>query len=147
MAETVKDTIDIEASADAIFDVVTDFESYPKWQPNFKKVEVVATDRHDRPTEVFFEVDAKIKVVMYTLRYDYSNAPESLAWDLLNGDVKKLKGSYSFDEFDDVTEVVYELELDPGFPVPGPLKRQAQRQIVAGALNDLKKWVEERTGR
>jgi type I site-specific restriction endonuclease len=57
-------------------------------------------------------------------------------------DVKELAGSYSFDEFDDVTEVTYEIAIDPGFPVPGLLKRQAERQIVKGALEDLKKRVE-----
>ena len=39
--------------------------------------------------------------------------------------------------------MAYELEIDPGFPLPGPLKRQAQRQIVSGALKDLKKRVEK----
>lgn len=142
MAEIVKETIDIEASAEDIFEVATDFESYPKWQPNFKRVEVKATDDEGRLTEVFFEVDVKVRRVKYTLEYDYSNAPESFSWDLVDGDVKELKGSYAFDEFEDVTEVAYELQIDPGWPLPGPLKRQAQRQIVSGALRDLKKRVE-----
>jgi ribosome-associated toxin RatA of RatAB toxin-antitoxin module len=142
MAETVKETIDIEAGASDIFEVATDFESYPDWQPNFKKVEVKATDDEGRPTEVFFEVDARVRKVKYTLEYDYSKAPGSFSWDLVEGDVKKLKGSYAFDEQDDVTEVTYQLQIDPGFPVPGPLKRQAERQIVSGALKDLKKRVE-----
>jgi hypothetical protein len=91
---------------------------------------------------VWFEVDAKLKVVKYTLAYDYSDAPDSFSWDLLDGDVKELSGSYSFDEFDDVTEVTYETSIDPGFPVPGMIKRQAQKQIAKGALEDLKKRVE-----
>ena len=142
MAEKVTDTIDIDASAEEIFEVATDFEAYPKWQPNFKKIEVKATDDQGRATEVYFEVDAKIRRVKYTLAYDYSKAPESFSWKLVDGDVKKLRGSYAFDEFEDTTEVAYELELDPGFPIPGPLKRQAERQIVSGALKDLKKRVE-----
>ena len=147
MAERVKDNIDIDASAEDIFEVATDFESYPKWQPNFKKVEIKATDGEGRPTTVFFEVDAKLRVVKYTLEYDYSNAPNSFSWNLVDGDLKKLAGSYAFDEFEDTTEVVYELEIDPGWPVPGPLKRQAERQIVSGALKDLKKRVEGESGR
>ena len=69
----------------------------------------------------------------YTLGYDYSDAPDSFSWDLIEGDVKELSGSYGFDEFEDVTEVTYETAIDPGFPVPGFLKRQAERQIVKGA--------------
>jgi uncharacterized membrane protein len=142
MAENVEDSIDIEAPAEEIFEVATDFEAYPDWNPQIKKVEIRETDAEGRASKVWFEVDAKIKVVTYTLAYDYSDAPQSFSWDLVDGDVKELAGSYSFDEFDDVTEVTYEIAIDPGFPVPGLLKRQAERQIVKGALEDLKKRVE-----
>ena len=142
MADKVKDTIDIAATAEEIFEVTTDFEAYPDWNSNIKQIEIKETDADGRATQVWYEVDAKLKVVRYTLEYDYSNAPESFSWDLLEGDVKELSGSYSFDEFDDVTEVTYETSIDPGFPVPGMIKRQAQKQIAKAALEDLKKRVE-----
>ncbi len=142
MADSVSDTIDIEATAEDIFAVATDLEKYPEWNANIKKVEIKETDDEGRATKVWMQVDAKIKTVSYTLEYDYSNAPESFSWQLLEGDVKELSGSYEFDEFDDVTEVRYETSIDPGFPMPGMLKRQAQKQIVKGALQDLKKRVE-----
>ena len=144
MADSVKDTIDVEGTTDDIFGVATDFPAYPEWNSNIKKVEVKETDDEGRATKVWYEVDAKVKTVRYTLAYDYSNAPESFSWDLVDGDVKALSGSYSFDEFDDVTEVSYETTIDPGFPVPGFLKRQGEKQIVKGALQDLKKRVESR---
>ena len=142
MAESVSDSIDIEASAEEIFDVATDLEKYPEWNANIKKVEVKESDDEGRPTKVWMQVDAKVKTVAYTLEYDYSEAPDSFSWHLLEGDVKELSGSYTFDEFDDVTEVRYETKVDPGFPIPGILKRQAEKQIVKGALQDLKKRVE-----
>jgi ribosome-associated toxin RatA of RatAB toxin-antitoxin module len=142
VSDRVQDSIDIDASQDDVFAVATDFGAYPEWNPNIKRVEVKETDADGRPTKVWFEVDAKIKTIRYTLQYDYSSAPESFSWDLVDGDVKELSGSYSFDEFDEATEVTYEMTIDPGFPVPGFLKRQAERQIVKGALEDLKKRVE-----
>jgi ribosome-associated toxin RatA of RatAB toxin-antitoxin module len=142
MTERVQDNIDIEATAGDIFGVATDFESYPEWNANIKRAEVKETDGEGRATKVFYEVDAKVKVITYTLQYDYSNAPESFSWELLEGDPKELSGTYSFDEFDDVTEVTYETAIDPGFPMPGFLRKQAQRQIMKGALADLKKRVE-----
>ena len=144
MADSVKDSIDVSATAEEIFAVATDFEAYPDWNASIKKVEVKDTDSAGRGTKVWYQVDAKIKVLTYTLGYDYSEAPRSFSWDLVDGDVKELSGSYTFDEFDDVTEVVYETAVDPGFPIPKLLKRQAQRQIVRGALEDLKKRVESR---
>jgi uncharacterized membrane protein len=142
MAERVSDSIDIGATAQEIFDVAADFETYPDWNANIKNVEIKEADEEGYATQVWFEVDAKVRTVRYTLSYDYSNAPESFSWDLVDGDVKELNGSYAFDEFDDVTEVTYELRIEPGFPLPGFMKRQAERQIMKGALEDLKKRVE-----
>jgi uncharacterized membrane protein len=142
MAEKVSDNIDVAATADEIFAVATDFEAYPEWNANIKKVEVKETDSEGRATKVWMQVDAKVKTVTYTLGYDYSEAPDAFSWDLIEGDVKALSGSYRFDEFDDVTEVQYETSLDPGFPIPSFLKRQGEKQIVKGALQDLKKRVE-----
>ena len=142
MAFQVKDTIDIEAGAEAIFAVATDYESYPDWNPEVKGVEVKAKDDEGRATEVEWQVDARIRTVRYTLAYDYSGAPDSYSWELLEGDIKSLTGSYSFDEFDDITEVSYETELDPGFPVPGLLRRQGEKQLKKSALDKLKSRVE-----
>ena len=142
MAEKVSDTIDIEAAADQIFEVAVDLEAYPDWNANIKEVEVLEWDDEERPVKAWFRVDAKIRTVAYTLAYDFSEAPDSFSWELVEGDVKALEGSYTFEEFDDVTEVTYEMAIDPGFPVPGFLKKQAERQIVKGALDDLKKRVE-----
>ena len=49
MADTVKETIDVQASGEEICEVVTYFEYYPEWQPNFKRDEVKVTDRRGRP--------------------------------------------------------------------------------------------------
>ncbi|MGH2788116.1 MAG: SRPBCC family protein [Actinomycetota bacterium] len=144
MADAVKDSIDVAATAEAIFDVATDFETYPDWNPSIKQVEVKERGSDGLATKVWMEVDAKLRVVTYTLEYDYSDAPESFSWKLLDGDVKELEGSYVFDEFEDVTEVTYEMKVDPGFPIPKLLKRQAEKQIARGALEDLKKRVESR---
>ncbi len=144
MAERVKDAIDVEATAAKIFEVATDFESYPEWSSNIKNVEVKEEDAQGRATKVWFDVDARLKRVTYTLAYDYSDAPRAFSWKLVDGDVKELSGSYKFDEYDDVTEVIYETSIDPGFPVPKLLKNQAQKQIAKTALQELKKRVESR---
>src|SRR5688500_17563189 len=128
MADRVKDSIDIEATAEEIFEVATDFEAYPEWNANIKKVEIQKSDSQGRRTEVWFEVDAKIKKIQYTLKYSYAGAPSKFSWKLLDGNVKELSGSYVFDEFQVVTDVSYETSIDPRFKIPGPLKRQGERQ-------------------
>jgi ribosome-associated toxin RatA of RatAB toxin-antitoxin module len=142
MADAVKDNIDINATTAQIFEVATDLESYPEWNASIKRVEIKTTTEDGLPSKVWMEVDAKLKVITYTIGYDYTNAPESFSWSLIEGEVKELEGSYKFDEFDNVTEVTYEMKVDPGFPIPKLLKRQAEKQIARGALEDLKKRVE-----
>ena len=144
MADSVKDSIDINASAEEIFGVATDFESYPEWNPAIKSVEILERDAEGRGTRVQWEVDARIKVLKYILALDYAGAPETYSWKIESGDLKALHGSYTFDEFGDSTEVTYEFELDTGFPVPGFLKRQGEKQILETALDGLKKRVESR---
>lgn len=143
MADMIKDSIDIKASADDIFAVAIDFDTYPEWNPAIKRVEVKERDESGRPSRVWFEVDARLKTVTYTLAYDYSNAPTSFSWNLVDGDVKELRGSYTFEDYGGDTETTYEMAIDPGFKVPGILKRQAEKQIVKSALEDLKKRVEQ----
>jgi uncharacterized membrane protein len=142
VTERVRDTIDVRAQVDELFEAATDFEAYPQWNENIRAVEILERDHLGRATKVWMKVDAKLKMVSYTLAYDYRDAPERFAWRLIDGDVKQLEGSYRFHDLGDVAEVVYEIKVDPGFPLPAPIKRQAERQIVRSALEDLKRRVE-----
>lgn len=142
MTESVRGDIDIEAEAGEILDVILDFTSYPEWSSNVKEVTIEKADDEGRDTLVRYRVDAKVREVTYRLAYEYSDLPASFSWTLEDGDLEELSGSYAFDEFDDVTEVAYEVQIDPGFPVPGVIKRQAEKQIASSALKKLKERVE-----
>jgi ribosome-associated toxin RatA of RatAB toxin-antitoxin module len=144
MAERVRDSIDIKATSEEILEVAADYASYPQWQDQIKEVDVLETDEDGYGTVVYYEVDAVLKKLTYTLDYDYSGWPKHFTWKLRNGDVKSLDGRYSFDEFDEVTEVTYEISVEPGFKIPSVLRRQGERQIVSTALKGLKKRVESR---
>ena len=149
-AESGSESIEIQATPEAIFQVMTDIDSFPKWMDEFKEATVLDRDDQGRPSRASFELDAKIKTVRYVLAYTY---PEGgLAWESEpGGDVKLIKGSYllspaasaaSAPSAEDATTVTYNFEIDPGFPVPSFIRRQAVKMIVARALGGLKKRVE-----
>lgn len=140
MAETGTATIEIEASPKRILEVITDIESYPQWMSAFKKAEVLESDGKGRPLRAQFEVDAMIKRVHYILEYKYSK--NAVSWESAEGDVKEINGSYTLDIGEGVTRVTYSYSIDPGFPIPGFLKRQAVRMMVGAALDDLKERSE-----
>lgn len=142
MADRVKDSIDIKGTSEEIFEFAADYAKYPEWQDQVKKVEVLETDKDGYGTLVYYEVDTVLKQLSYTLEYDYTGWPKYFTWKLRDGDVKSLNGRYGFDEFDEVTEVTYEISVDPGFKIPSLLRRQGEKQIVSTALKGLKKRVE-----
>jgi hypothetical protein len=121
--------------------VVTDIDSYTKWMDEFKEAAVVDRDAQGRPARASFVLDAKIKTVRYNLAYSY---PEGgIAWaNEEGGDVKLIKGSYMLAPSGDGTKVTYNFEIDPGFPVPSFIRRQAVKMIVTRALHGLKERVE-----
>src|SRR2546423_2835339 len=143
-AESGSESIEIQATPDAIFQVMTDIDSFPKWMDEFKEATVLDRDDQGRPARASFELDAKIKTVRYVLAYSY---PEGgLAWESEEGgDVKLIKGSYLLSPAPsggEATTVTYNFEIDPGFPVPSFIRRQAVKMIVSRALGGLKKRVE-----
>ena len=140
-AESGSESIEIKASPERILQVVSEIDSYPKWMDEFKEATVLERDDRHRPTRASFELDAKIKTVRYVLKYSY---PEGgVAWENEEGgDVKLVKGSYTLVPSGDVTTVNYQFEIDPGFPVPGFIRRQAVKMIVTRALGGLKSRVE-----
>lgn len=144
MAEHHTATIDIEASAEELFAIVTDLESYPDWVENIKEIEILEVTDDGFPARASMTVDAMIQVVSYTLAYEY-DYPNVVAWTSEpGGDLKQIDGSYRFDtdEEDGTTSVTYDMTLDPGFPVPGFMVRKAQRMIMGTALDGLKAQAE-----
>lgn len=134
-------SIDIAAPADRICNVVMDINAYPQWIKEMKQASVVQSDDLGRPLRASFAVDAKVKTVRYDLLYEY--APNTISWHTpADGDVSEISGSYRMSPAGNGTHVDYEYAIDPGFPMPGPLRKQAVKIIVATALKGLKKRVE-----
>lgn len=142
MADSVADSIVVEAGADAVWDVIADFDRYPEWNDEITTAEVLATDEQGWGTRVRFEVDAGVIGATVTLEYAY--ADDAMSWWLVEGDkVRKNDGTYRLEERDDGTTLVtYELEIEPAVPLPGLVKRQAARRIVTRALSSMKEQAE-----
>lgn len=144
MAHHGTSSIDVDATQSELMAIVTDIEAYPDWLPDVKQVDVLERDAEGRPTASTMTVDVTIREVTYTLDYEY-DGDERMAWTSRpGGDVKSIEGSYTFEINDDGgTTVVYELAIDPGFPVPGFLLKRAAKHITAAALDGLKARAEE----
>ena len=132
----------IDAAPQACFDAITDYETFPDWQDAVQSVEVVSRYDDGRGREVAFQIDAKVKKLGYRLEYSYEE-PHRITWDFLDGDVKDIDGEYVFeDQGDGTTLATYEVALDPGVWMPGPVRKVLTGQVMKRSVDDLKRRVE-----
>ena len=142
MTEGTFQTLEIDASAEALYDVAADIASYPEWATGVKEVEVLERTSEGLVERARFVVAGMVKEIEYVLRYTHDR-PNVLSWvaEEDSKDVRMLEGSYTFTAVDGATEVVYALTVEPNFKMPGFLRRQAENQIVTTALRGLRKRV------
>ena len=130
----------IAASAQACFDALSDFESYPEWQSSVKECTVL--DRGDDFALVETITDIKVRDVRYVLRYRFDR-PGRLWWDYVEGDARDVTGDFLLEDLGDGTaRATYRIAVDPGRFVPGPLARLVAREGTRRAVDDLRARVE-----
>lgn len=143
MADQATETIEIAAPAERIVDVLGDFDAYPTWARDLKGVTVESRDADGRGHEVTFRAAAMGRSTSYTLRYEYSEDPTTIGWELVRGDImRRLDGSYVLEPAGDHTRVTYHLAVDLIVPLPGFVKRRAESKIIHTALRELRARVE-----
>ncbi len=147
MVQRTTQSIVVAAAPSAVYSVVVDFDRYFEWVADLKSIDVLECDADGRALEVAFRAAAFGRSTKYSLRYDYSRAPDALSWYQSSGDVtRELHGSYSFlsrDAHDTETTVTYELEVELAVPVPQFIQSRATYRIQRQALSELKHRVEE----
>lgn len=143
MADTTESSIVINASPEAIMEVIADLPAYPEWSDGVKSVEVLATNDDGRPAQARFTFDAGLIKDTYDLDYTW-HGNESVDWTLVQASMlKMMDGTYTLtDKGDGTTEVAYKLAVDVNIPMLGMMKRKAEKSIVDTALKGLKKRVE-----
>lgn len=143
MSQRATESITVNAPPATLYAVATDFEAYPAWVADLKSVTVLVRDDQGRASEVEFRAAAFGRSSTYSLRYDYSDAPNALSWTQVTSDLTtKLEGSYRFSANAEATHVLYDLEVDLMVPIPGFIKARAAQRIQSQALRELKARAE-----
>src|SRR6476646_293284 len=146
MAERTESSIDIASTPGPVRDVIADFDSYPSWAGEVKKVAVLSEDGDGWADQVEFTLDAGAIKDTYVLDYDWDVSEDGtgvVSWSLVSAQVlKAMNGSYTLHGDGDSTTVTYRLAVDVKIPMLGMLKRKAEKVIIDTALKELKKRVE-----
>lgn len=143
MADKTQGSIEINAEPAAVMDEIADFESYPDWSGEIKKVEVRERDEQKRGKHVYYEVAQGPLKADYVLEYTYKPDDGGVSWTLVEGhNIKRLDGEYSLEPSAKGTKVTYRMTVETPIPMIGFMKRQIEKRIVDVALKGLKKRVE-----
>ncbi len=140
MIDEMTMTTVVAASPHECYALIADIERYPEWATDISSASVIERDLDGRVEQAAFRVEALGRTARYTLAYDHGGAPHRLAWKLVDGDVvKHLDGRYEFNPTTEPgrTEVLYQLALELAVPLPGFVKRRAERRIAHTALADF----------
>ena len=126
--------------------VIADFAAYPQWASGVRAAEVLEqTD--GRASRVRFTLDAGPVKDTYVLGYDW-DGDAAVRWHLAEAGsvISGMDGGYLLADTGGGTETTYELSVDIRIPMPGLLKRRAEKTIIDTALKGLKNRVESRPG-
>lgn len=144
MAERTEGSIVISAPVPRVMDVLTDFESYPRWAG----VQTRVLERGDGglATVVAFELDVPaLGRASYVLSYRYAPADAGLSWTSTeaHGALRSVAGEYLLAETEDgATAVTYRLEVELAALIPAVVRTKGQELLIGNALENLKSHVE-----
>lgn len=140
MADQTTASIDIDATPDQVMAVIADLPAYPQWVDHLQSATVLS-ETGEHPDQVRMVLKHPMISDEYTLAYHW--APETVSWELVEAKVlKAMDGSYTLEELPAGTRVSYALQVDIKLPMLGALKRRAEKTIIDGALQGLKRRVE-----
>jgi ribosome-associated toxin RatA of RatAB toxin-antitoxin module len=133
-------SIVIAATPEKCFGVITDYEKYPEFLPEVKKVTVDFGKGNVK--EVTYTVDIKAKVITYTLRHN-AKPPGELSWTLVRGEMMKGNdGAWTLAAVPEGTQATYTIDLKLGALVPSMVERLLAEQSLPGLLQNFKKRIE-----
>jgi Polyketide cyclase / dehydrase and lipid transport len=147
MATGTRSHIMIDAPRADVMAVIADFAAYPHWASAVRAAETLGQDAGGRASQVRFTLDAGVVKDTYVLGYDW-DGDAGVRWQLAEAGsvISGMSGGYALAERAGTTEATYDLAVDLRIPMPGPLKRRAEKTIIDTALKGLKNRAERLSG-
>jgi len=147
VAQRTESSITVDAPPAEVLAVLVDLARYPTWAGGITAVEVVDTDAAGRPATARLTMSSGPVRDSLLVGYDWTvttTGTGTVSWSLVEpGRVtSQMDGSYELVGTGTGTTVTYRLEVDVTMPMPGLLRRKAEKVITDAALKDLKKQVE-----
>lgn len=143
MAARTSSRIVIDAPRADVMAVIADFAAYPQWASAVRAAETLGRGADGRASQVRFTLDAGLVKDTYVLGYEW-DGDAGVRWHLAEPGsvISGMTGGYALADHAGATEATYDLAVDLRVPMPGLLKRRAEKTIIDTALNGLRNRAE-----
>ena len=143
MTDRTSSSIRVAADRATVMGIIADFGAYPDWATGVRSAEVVEAHPGGGPRRVRFSLDAGVIRDSYVLAYEW-DADVAVRWQLAEAGsmVTEMSGAYLLADEGGATKVSYELAVGTKVPLPGLIRRRAEKTIIDTALRGLKSRAE-----
>lgn len=135
-------SIVIDAPMDRVFAVIADYERYPEFLPEVKKIRT--SNRKGNEVDVHYVAEV-VKTIQYTVRLK-EEPPDKVSWSFIEGDfMKDNKGGWKLEDAGSgKTRATYTIEVTLGPLVPKSVVNALVDTQLPKLLEAFKKRAESR---
>jgi coenzyme Q-binding protein COQ10 len=141
----VETTIAIAAPARVVYELAKDQERFPQFMPDVETV--VVLERHAEYTITRWKTLVEEAPIEWTEEDRFDDERRRIDYKLIEGDLDKFEGAWTFEERDGVTHVVLGVDYDFGVPtlaeLIGPTLQKKVQENSEMMLAALKRQAEE----
>ena len=133
-------TITINAPVDKCWAVISDYERYPEFLPEVKKIRTM--NRRGNEVDVQYEAEV-VKVIKYTVHMR-EEAPNKVSWSFIDGEfMKDNKGGWTLEDAGNgTTKATYTIAVEVGMLVPKTIVNALVDTQLPKLLENFKKRIE-----
>jgi ribosome-associated toxin RatA of RatAB toxin-antitoxin module len=133
-------TITINAPVEKCWAVISDYERYPEFLPEVKKIRTM--NRRGNEVDVQYEAEV-VKVIKYTVHMK-EEGPRKLSWSFIDGEfMKDNKGGWALEDGGNgTTKATYSIEVEVGMLVPKAIVNGLVDSQLPKLLENFKKRIE-----
>jgi coenzyme Q-binding protein COQ10 len=133
-------TITINAPVEKCWAVISDYERYPEFLPEVKKIKT--SNRRGNEVDVQYEAEV-VKVIKYTVHMR-EEAPSKVSWSFIDGEfMKDNKGGWVLEDAGNgTTKATYTIAVEVGMLVPKTIVNALVDTQLPRLLENFKKRIE-----
>ncbi|MBV8363156.1 MAG: aromatase/cyclase [Candidatus Eremiobacteraeota bacterium] len=142
----VETSIEVDAPAKAVYELAKEQERFPEFMPDVESVQVV--ERHPDRVITRWKTLVEEAPIEWTEEDRFDDGATRIDYKLLEGDLDKFEGSWTFAERDGKTHVVLGVDYDFGVPtlaeLIGPTLQRKVQENSEMMLRALKSQAEKK---